>query len=149
MCLFRVGRCGKCSEGGVSRPSGYFPCVRLGLCPLNAPVMLTQDCVVRFKRNGRWGDPLFGRQGKWATLSKPKGREARSMRQEQLARRDFRRFSSGVTPAIRNPSMRPEDARKDVHFHQFFCRINADKTIERLWWEAPYNRDALYRQNRS
>jgi hypothetical protein len=54
------------------------------------------------------------------------------MRQAQLARHDFRRFSSGVTPAIRNPSMRPEDARKDVHFHQFFYRINADKTIEPL-----------------
>ena len=54
------------------------------------------------------------------------------MRQEKLARRDFLRFLSGVTPAIRNPSMRPEDARKDVHFHQFFYRINADKTIDAI-----------------
>jgi hypothetical protein len=28
--------------------------------------------------------------------------------------------------------MRPEDARKDVHFHQFFYRINADKTIDAI-----------------
>ena len=54
------------------------------------------------------------------------------MRQEQLARRDFHKFSSDVTPAIRNPSMRPEDSRKDVHFHQFFYRINADKTIDAI-----------------
>ena len=54
------------------------------------------------------------------------------MRQEQLARLDFRKFSSGVNPVIRNPSMRPEDARKGVHFHQFFYRINADKTIDAI-----------------
>src|ERR1700730_1359500 len=76
------------------------------------------------------GGPAFGRQDHWAHLSKAKGREGRSMRQEQLARRDFHEFSTGVTPAIRNPSMRPEDARKGVHFHQFFYRINADKTID-------------------
>ena len=28
--------------------------------------------------------------------------------------------------------MRPEDARKGVHFHQFFYRINADKTIDAI-----------------
>jgi hypothetical protein len=28
--------------------------------------------------------------------------------------------------------MRPEDARKDVHFHQFFYRVNADKTIDAI-----------------
>lgn len=54
------------------------------------------------------------------------------MRHEQLARRDFRKFSSGVTPATRNPIMRAEDARKGVHFHQFFYRINADKTIDAI-----------------
>jgi hypothetical protein len=54
------------------------------------------------------------------------------MRQEQLALRDFHKFSSGVTPAIGNARMRPEDARKNVHFHQFFYRINADKTIDAI-----------------
>ena len=54
------------------------------------------------------------------------------MRQEQLWRGDFRKFSSDVTPATRNPSMRFEDARKNVHFHQFFYRINADKTIDAI-----------------
>jgi hypothetical protein len=28
--------------------------------------------------------------------------------------------------------MRPKDFRKDVHFHQFFYRINADKTIDAI-----------------
>lgn len=54
------------------------------------------------------------------------------MRQEQLARSDFHEFPSGVTPAMRNPSMRPEDPRKRAHFHQFFYRINADNTIDAI-----------------
>jgi len=28
--------------------------------------------------------------------------------------------------------MRTENARKDVHFHQFFYRINPDKTIDAI-----------------
>ncbi len=28
--------------------------------------------------------------------------------------------------------MRPENVRKDVHFHQFFYRINPDKTIDAI-----------------
>ena len=54
------------------------------------------------------------------------------MRQEQLARCDFHEFSSDLTPAIRNLSMRPKDARKGAHFHQFFYRINADNTIDAI-----------------
>ena len=54
------------------------------------------------------------------------------MRQEQLALRGFHVFSSGMSLAMRKPSMRPEDARKDVHFHQFFYRTNADKTIDAI-----------------
>ncbi len=54
------------------------------------------------------------------------------MRQEQLALRDFHKFSSDVTRAMRNLRMRREDARKNAHFHQFFCRINADKTIDAI-----------------
>jgi hypothetical protein len=28
--------------------------------------------------------------------------------------------------------MRPEDANRDVHFHQFFYRINPDKTVDSI-----------------
>jgi hypothetical protein len=54
------------------------------------------------------------------------------MRQEQMARRDFLKFSSGVTPAIRNSSMGLDDVKKGAHFHQFFYRLNADKTIDSI-----------------
>ena len=44
----------------------------------------------------------------------------------------LRLFSRCATGAFRNSLMRPEDARKDVHFHQFFYRVNADKTIDAI-----------------
>jgi hypothetical protein len=49
-----------------------------------------------------------------------------------LRRRDFRLFSSCATPAFRNPIMAPGDASRDVHFHQFFYRINPDKTVDSI-----------------
>jgi hypothetical protein len=49
-----------------------------------------------------------------------------------LRQRDFRFFSSCATPAFRNTSMRPDDATKNVHFHQFFYRINPDKTVDSI-----------------
>ncbi len=55
------------------------------------------------------------------------------MQQEQLALRDFFvRFPSDLTRAVRNLRMRREDARKNAHFHQFFYRVNADKTIDAI-----------------
>jgi hypothetical protein len=46
--------------------------------------------------------------------------------------RSSRLFSSFATRAFRNSLMRPDDARKDVHFHRFFYRVNPDKTIDSI-----------------
>jgi hypothetical protein len=40
--------------------------------------------------------------------------------------------SQTVHPAFRNPIMRPDDATKDVHLHQFFYRINPDKELDSI-----------------
>jgi hypothetical protein len=58
------------------------------------------------------------------------GREL--LRPELSARRYFRRFSSDATGVVRNPSMRADDVRRDVPFHQFIYRTNPDKTIDAI-----------------
>jgi hypothetical protein len=50
----------------------------------------------------------------------------------ELRRRNSRLFSSCATRAFGNSLMRLDDARKDVHFHQFFYRVNPDKTIDSI-----------------
>ena len=49
-----------------------------------------------------------------------------------LRRRDFRLSESCATPAFRNPIMKPDDASRGVHYHQFFYRINPDKTVDSI-----------------
>ena len=49
-----------------------------------------------------------------------------------LRRRDFRLFKTCATPAFRNPIMKPDDASRGVHYHQFFYRINPDKTVDSI-----------------
>jgi hypothetical protein len=49
-----------------------------------------------------------------------------------LRRRDFRLSKSCATPAFGNPIMKPDDASRGVHYHQFFYRINPDKTVDSI-----------------
>src|SRR5882757_11367326 len=62
------------------------------------------------------------------TINKREG----TLPQQPLPRRDFHKVSNSATPVSRNPSMRREDARKDVPFHQFIYRTNPDKTIDAI-----------------
>lgn len=41
--------------------------------------------------------------------------------------------------------MRPDDAKKGVHFHQFFYRVNPDKTIDSICALSLY--DGSYSQH--
>ena len=45
-----------------------------------------------------------------------------------LRRRDFRLATTCATPAFN----RPEEGNRDVHFHQFFYRINPDQTVDSI-----------------
>jgi hypothetical protein len=49
-----------------------------------------------------------------------------------LRQRGFRLSESCATPAFKNPIMKPDDASRGVHYHQFFYRINPDKTVDSI-----------------
>jgi hypothetical protein len=49
-----------------------------------------------------------------------------------LRQRDFRLSESCATPAFKNSIMKPDDASRGVHYHQFFYRINPDKTVDSI-----------------
>lgn len=51
---------------------------------------------------------------------------------QRLPLRDSGRSSRCVTDASGHRHMRPEDTGKDVSFHQFFYRVNPDKTIDAI-----------------
>ena len=52
------------------------------------------------------------------------------MQRQQPPRRAFRDYAgSGSLETLR---MKPEGSKKDVSFHQFFYRTNADKTIDAI-----------------
>jgi hypothetical protein len=55
-----------------------------------------------------------------------------SLLKRGLRRRDFRLFKTCATPAFGNPIMKPDDASRGVHYHQFFYRINPDKTVDSI-----------------
>jgi hypothetical protein len=86
--------------------------------------------VIRHKGIGSSTVSLDGISGPTQPQHHERGREL--LRPQLPARRDSRRFSSDTTPVVRNPSMRADDARKGVHFHQFIYRINPDKTIDAI-----------------
>ncbi len=129
--------------GAAGRVASGFFLLRRRLLPTGRPwsFLSTAFCGgmqgfsgnCRFRRNGKCVERA---SFVWQILPLTQRRQNRNGRsllmQQRQPLRDSGRFSRSITAVSGHRRMQPEDVRKDVSFHQFFYRLNPDKTIDAI-----------------